>query len=80
MEIAEVLMDNKEDWKVSFLRNDAEDSMRAKDEEYLYWQSRTPLERLVAMQELSLAFFEECSDEVEIRQQFLRTPVCLRRP
>src|SRR5713101_7452436 len=36
-------------------------------------------ERLVAMQELSFAFFEERGNEAEIRRQFLRSPVCLPR-
>lgn len=50
---------------------------QSKDEEYAYWQSRPPLERLVAMQELSFAFFEERDNATEIRRQFLRSPVCL---
>ena len=41
------------------LRNDKETLQQSKDEEYAYWQSRAPAERLAAMQELSLAFFEE---------------------
>ena len=52
---------------------------RSKDEEYAYWQSRPPLERLVAMQELSFAFFEERDNAVEVRRQFLRSPVSLPR-
>ena len=60
------------------MRNTGE-LMQAKDEEYAYWQSRPPLERLVAMQELSFAFFEERDNDVEIRRQFLRSPVCLSR-
>ena len=50
---------------------------QSKDEEYAYWQGRPPLERLVAMQELSFAFFEERDNATEIRRQFLRSPVCL---
>ena len=51
----------------------------SKDEEYAYWQSRPPLERLEAMQELSFAFFSERANEAEVRRQFLRSPVCLPR-
>jgi hypothetical protein len=50
---------------------------QSKDEEYAYWQSRPPLERLLAMQELSFAFFEERNNATEVRRQFLRSPVCL---
>jgi len=50
---------------------------QSKDEEYAYWQSRPPIERLLAMQELSFAFFEERGNKVAIRQQFLRSPICL---
>ena len=50
---------------------------RSKDEEYSYWQSRPPLERPVAMQELSFAFFEERDNATEVRRQFLRSPVIL---
>jgi hypothetical protein len=64
---------------VRILTLNAEALLQSKDEEYIYWQSRSPLERLVAMQELSFAFFEERSNEAEIRQQFLRSPVCLPR-
>jgi hypothetical protein len=56
---------------------DTESLTHFKDEEYAYWQGRTPLERLVAMQELSFAFFEERDNEAEIRRQLLRSPVCL---
>jgi hypothetical protein len=62
---------------VRVLRRDASTLAESKDEEYAYWQSRTPLERLVAMQELSFAFFEGTDNETEIRQQFLRSPRCL---
>jgi hypothetical protein len=51
----------------------------AKDEEYSYWQSRPPLERLQTMQELSFSFFSERANEAEVRRQFLRSPVCLPR-
>ena len=64
---------------VRILKYNTESLVQSKDEEYTYWQSRPPLERLVAMQELSFAFFEERDDEAEIRQQFLRSPVCLPR-
>jgi hypothetical protein len=62
---------------VRILRRDTESLLQSKDEEYAYWQSRPPLERLVAMQELSFAFFEERRNEAEIRLQFLRSPRCL---
>lgn len=65
---------------VRILKRNTENLLQSKDEEYAYWQSRPPIERLVAMQELSFAFFEERDNEVEIRQQFLRSPVCLPDP
>jgi hypothetical protein len=64
---------------VRIIRPDKESILQAKDEEYAYWQSRPPLERLVAMQELSFASFEERGNEAEVRRQFLRSPRCLRR-
>jgi hypothetical protein len=64
---------------VRILRCNTENLSQSKDEEYTYWQSRPPIERLVAMQELSFAFFEERGNEAEIRRQFLRSPVCLSR-
>jgi len=62
---------------VRVLRHDALTLAESKDEEYAYWQSRSPLDRLVAMQKLSFAFFEGSDNEAEIRQQFLRSPRCL---
>jgi hypothetical protein len=41
-------------------------------------QSRTPIERLEAMQELSFAFFQERGNEAEVRRQFLRSPRIMR--
>jgi len=64
---------------VRILSRGEETILRSKDEEYAYWQSRPPLERLLAMQELSFAFFEERDNATEIRRQFLRSPVCLAR-
>ncbi|HXJ05313.1 MAG TPA: hypothetical protein VNH65_09460 [Candidatus Acidoferrum sp.] len=64
---------------VRILKCNTESLLQSKDEEYIYWQSRPPIERLVAMQELSFAFFEERGNETEIRRQFLRSPVCLPR-
>jgi hypothetical protein len=64
---------------VRILRRNAENLQQSKDEEYAYWQGRPPLERLLAMQELSFAFFEDRDNEAEIRQQFLRSPACLPR-
>ncbi len=65
---------------VRIMRRDTGSLLQSKDEEYAYWQSRPPLERVVATQELSFAFFEERGNEAEIRRQFLRSPVCLRLP
>ena len=64
---------------VRILKCNTETLSQSKNEEYAYWQSRPPLERLVAMQELSFALFEVRGNEAEIRQQFLRSPVCLPR-
>jgi hypothetical protein len=64
---------------VRIMRRNTESLLESKDEEYAYWQGRPPIERLVAMQELSFAFFEERGNEAEIRRQFLRSPVCLPR-
>ena len=65
--------------KVRILTRDEESLSQSKDEEYAYWQSRPPLERLLTMQELSFAFFEERDNATEVRRQFLRTPVSLPR-
>jgi hypothetical protein len=65
---------------VRIMRRNTESLLQFKDEEYAYWQSRPLLERLVAMQELSFAFFEERGNGAEIRRQFLRSPVCLPLP
>jgi hypothetical protein len=64
---------------VRILNRGEESLSQSKDEEYAYWQSRPPLERLVAMQELSFAFFEERDNAAEVRRQFLRSPVSLPR-
>jgi hypothetical protein len=64
---------------VRILKHDTKNLSESKNEEYAYWQSRPPIERLVAMQELSFAFFEERGNEAEIRRQFLRSPVCISR-
>jgi len=70
---------DRRDKTVRVLPRNEDNVSKAKDEEYAFWQSRPPLERLVATQELSFAFFEGRANEVEIRQQFLRSPVCLPR-
>jgi len=67
------------DKTLRILDRSEENLSQSKDEEYAYWQSRPPLERLVAMQELSFAFFEERDNATEIRRQFLRSPVSLSR-
>jgi len=64
---------------VRVLKQTEENFLQSKDAEYAYWQSRPPLERLLAMQELSFAFFEERANEAEVRRQFLQSPVCLPR-
>ena len=64
---------------VRVLNRNEESLLLSKDEEYAYWQSRPPVERLLAMQELSFAFFEERDNATEVRRQFLRTPVSLPR-
>jgi hypothetical protein len=64
---------------VRIMKRSTESLLQSKDEEYAYWQSRPPIERLAAMQELSFALFEERGNEAEIRRQFLRSPVCLPR-
>jgi hypothetical protein len=73
-------MKHGDDTAVRILRHDAATLVQAKDEEYAYWQSRSPVERLVAMQELSFAFFEERGNEAAIRQQFLRFAACIPVP
>jgi hypothetical protein len=73
-------MNHGNETAVRILRRDAATLMQTKDEEYAYWQSRPPIERLVAMQELSFAFFEERDNEAAIRQQFLRFAACLPVP
>jgi hypothetical protein len=64
---------------VRILGRSDESLSRSKDEEYAYWQGCSALERLVAMQELSFAFFEERDNATAVRRQFLRSPVSLPR-
>ena len=64
---------------VRILNAGEENLSQSKAAEYAYWQSRPPIERLLAMQELSFAFFEERDNAIEVRRQFLRTPGCLPR-
>ena len=63
-------MNNARETNVRILRNDKETLQQSKDEEYAYWQSRPPFERLAAMQELSLAFFEEPAMKLKLRADF----------
>ena len=70
-------MKNAIETTVRILKRNPGTLLQSKDEEYAYWQSRPPIERLAATQELSFAFFEERDNEAEIRRQFLRSPVCL---
>jgi len=55
---------------VRILRSNPETLSQSKDEEYAYWQSRPPVERLAAMQELSLAFFEEPAMKLKMGADF----------
>lgn len=55
---------------VRVLRRSAENLAQLKDEEYTYWQSRPPLERLLATQELSFAFFEERTMKLNLDANF----------
>jgi hypothetical protein len=55
---------------VRVLRRDALTLAESKDEEYAYWQSRSPLDRLVAMQKLSFAFFEGSDNAAETDSNF----------
>ena len=73
-------MKNASKMTVQVLECDAESLARPKDEEYAYWQSRRPLERLVAMLELSFAPFGITGNEAESRQRFLLSPRCLPCP
>src|SRR5260370_25468490 len=52
-------MKNAIETTVRILRRSTETLTQSKDEEYAYWQSRPPIERLAAMQELSFSFFQE---------------------
>ena len=72
-----ILVTTKSEKTVRILDRSEERLAQSKVEEYAYWQSRTPLERLLAMQELSFAFFEERDNATEVRRQFLRSPVSL---
>jgi len=72
-----ILVTAKSEKTVRVLNRNEESLLQSKDEEYAYWQSRPPFERLLAMQELSFAFFEERDNATEVRLQFLRTPVSL---
>ncbi len=65
--------------QVRILKADPETLARSKDEEYAYWQSRPPIERLLATQELSFAFFEERDDVAKARSRFRCSAQVLRR-
>ena len=71
-------MSESADKRIRILDGNDENFLRSKDEEYAYWQSRPPIERLLATQQLSFASFEGHDNEAEIRQQFLRSPVCIQ--
>jgi hypothetical protein len=55
---------------VRILKRNTETLLQSKDEEYAYWQSRPAVERLTAMQELSLAFFEEPAMKLKLGADF----------
>ena len=55
---------------VRILEHNVESLSRSKDEEYAYWQSRPPFERLAAMQELSFAFCEERAMKLKLSADF----------
>lgn len=63
-------MTNASKMTVRVLKRSAESLAQSKDEEYAYWQSRPPLERLVAMQELSFAFHEERAMKLRLAADF----------
>lgn len=63
-------MTNASKMTVQVLKCDTENLARSKDEEYAYWQSRPPLERLVATQELSFAFHEEHAMKLNLGSDF----------
>jgi hypothetical protein len=63
-------MSNAAETTGRILRNDKEALQQSKDEEYAYWQSRPPVERLAAMQELSLAFFQESAMKLKLDADF----------
>lgn len=63
-------MTNASKMTVQILKRDAEGLARSKDEEYAYWQNRPPLERLVAMQELSVAFYEDRAMRLKLSSDF----------
>lgn len=63
-------MTNAGKMTVQVLKYSMENLALAKDEEYAYWQSRPPIERLVAMQELSFAFHEERAMKLRLGADF----------
>jgi hypothetical protein len=65
---------------VRILRRDTESLQQSKDEEYAYWRSRAPIERLEAMLELNFALFGLKGDEPDLRQRFLQSPRILPCP
>ena len=63
-------MTNASEMTVRVLKCSTESLLQSKDEEYAYWQSRSPLERLVAMQELSFAFHQERALKLRLGADF----------
>lgn len=63
-------MTNESKMSVRVLKHNRESLAKSKDEEYAYWQSRPPIERLAAMQELSFAFHEERAMKLRLGADF----------
>jgi predicted nucleotidyltransferase len=63
-------MTDRREVSVRILEQNTETLQRSKDEEYAYWQSRPPRERLAAMRELSAAFFEEHAMKLKLGADF----------
>lgn len=63
-------MTNAGKMTVQVLKYSTENLAQSKDEEYAYWQSRPPIERLAAMQELSFAFHEEREMKLRLGSDF----------
>lgn len=63
-------MTERKTMPVRILEQNPETLLQSKDEEYAYWQSRPPFERLAAMLELSFAFFEDSAMKLKVGPDF----------